>query len=441
MQASVSGTATYRERMALPPDAVFEASLEDISRADTAAEILGRTQINSPGNPPIHFTIAYDPARIDATHRYAVRARILRGNQLLFTTDTPYPVLGSNPSGEIAILLRRAASTSSAGGASATALSDLPATFAGDLPCADCQAQRYQLDLFADYSYFRRTTYVGRSDKGVDQIGTWTLAADGSTLQLTSGREASDRFEIWDATTLRKLDQAGKPVESPHNYDLKRQPAFSPIEPALRLRGMYAYMADSGAFTECLTGTRMPVAQEGQNAALEAAYSKTRPAPGRALLAAVDGRIAMRMPMEGRGRRPTLIVDRFLSVAPGDCSSVTSTASLENTYWRLVRLGSESVIVAEHQSESHLILQPEQHRVTGSGGCNSLTGSYTLEGERLTFKQMAGTMMACLQGMEQEGAFYEALGRVAGWRITGEKLELIDTGGSVVAQFESRYMK
>jgi len=37
---SVKGTARYRERMALPPDAVFEATLEDISKADAPAESL-----------------------------------------------------------------------------------------------------------------------------------------------------------------------------------------------------------------------------------------------------------------------------------------------------------------------------------------------------------------------------------------------------------------
>ena len=30
----ITGTALYRERLALPPGAVFEATLEDISRAD-----------------------------------------------------------------------------------------------------------------------------------------------------------------------------------------------------------------------------------------------------------------------------------------------------------------------------------------------------------------------------------------------------------------------
>ena len=33
----IEGTATYRERMALPPGAVFEATLEDVSRADAPA--------------------------------------------------------------------------------------------------------------------------------------------------------------------------------------------------------------------------------------------------------------------------------------------------------------------------------------------------------------------------------------------------------------------
>jgi uncharacterized lipoprotein YbaY len=90
---SIQGTAMYRERMALPPAAVFEAALEDVSRADAPAETIARTRVASPGNPPIAFTIAYDPARILADHRYVVRARILLDDKLLFTTDTATPVI------------------------------------------------------------------------------------------------------------------------------------------------------------------------------------------------------------------------------------------------------------------------------------------------------------------------------------------------------------
>jgi uncharacterized lipoprotein YbaY len=95
----VTGTATYRERIALPPDAVFEATLEDVSKADAPAEVIGRARVESPGNPPIQFEIPYDPARIDERHRYAVRARIVvAGKPFLITehiqdrTTAPRPV-------------------------------------------------------------------------------------------------------------------------------------------------------------------------------------------------------------------------------------------------------------------------------------------------------------------------------------------------------------
>ena len=39
-RGTVTGTATYRERMALPANAVFEAVLEDVSKADAPASRL-----------------------------------------------------------------------------------------------------------------------------------------------------------------------------------------------------------------------------------------------------------------------------------------------------------------------------------------------------------------------------------------------------------------
>ena len=125
-------------------------------------------------------------------------------------------------------------------------------------------------------------------------------------------------------------------------------------------------------------------------------------------------------------------VDMLMRMPPSSASTA-STATLENTYWKLMRLGSEL--------EPHFILQPDQKRVAGSGGCNRMMGSYTLDGSKLTFSQMAGTMMACAQGMDVERAFHAALPRVASWRVDGEKLELFDAEGASVAEFESRYMK
>ena len=39
---TVRGNATYRECMAIPSGATFQALLEDVSKADAAAEIVGQ---------------------------------------------------------------------------------------------------------------------------------------------------------------------------------------------------------------------------------------------------------------------------------------------------------------------------------------------------------------------------------------------------------------
>src|SRR5262252_8469497 len=106
----VHGTATYRERLALPLEAVFEATLEDVSQADAPAAVIGQARIARPGNPPIRFEITYHPAQINASHRYVVLARILVDGKLFFSTDQSYPVLTGGQSNEVSLLLRLAGS-------------------------------------------------------------------------------------------------------------------------------------------------------------------------------------------------------------------------------------------------------------------------------------------------------------------------------------------
>src|SRR5512134_3665973 len=105
-QELITGTATYRERIALPPDAVFEAVLEEVSRADAPAVEIARTRIENPGQPPIAFSIAYDPAAIDERLTYAVRTRVLVGERLMFTSDSINRVLTRGAPREIAVMMR-----------------------------------------------------------------------------------------------------------------------------------------------------------------------------------------------------------------------------------------------------------------------------------------------------------------------------------------------
>jgi putative lipoprotein len=94
-EEAVRGNVTYRVRMALPPDAVVDVRLEDISRADAPATILSQAQIQTKGKQvPIPFELPYDPKRIEPSHRYSVRATIHGGDgHLLFSSTQAHPVL------------------------------------------------------------------------------------------------------------------------------------------------------------------------------------------------------------------------------------------------------------------------------------------------------------------------------------------------------------
>ena len=107
---TLQGTAFYRERIALPPDAIFEALLQDTSRADAAGEVLGRARLEPAGQPPFHFSISYDDAAIQPGRRYAVRASVTHQGRLLFTSDRSYPVFngGNGPLTLLLVSARRA---------------------------------------------------------------------------------------------------------------------------------------------------------------------------------------------------------------------------------------------------------------------------------------------------------------------------------------------
>jgi copper homeostasis protein (lipoprotein) len=217
------------------------------------------------------------------------------------------------------VLLMVPASKPASKSTQALPLGILPASFTGELPCADCPGIRYHVNLFPDRVFFLRTTYIGRADDAnFDDIGSWVVSSDRATLLLKGGREAPEIFAIKDHETLRKLDIEGHEITSPLNYDLRRTKNLEPFEPRLGLRGMYRYFADAGLFTDCLTRRRWPVAQEKDNASLESAYAKARLTAGEELLVNLEGQIAMRPKMEGKGAQPALVVERFIGVWPGE---------------------------------------------------------------------------------------------------------------------------
>ena len=105
MTAQVTGTLMYRERIALPPGAIAEAWLLDTSRADVPAVEIANQKIEDPRSPPIPFVLEYDPQDIREGMQYGVRATISVDGELLFTSDTHYPVLTRGAGDKAAVML------------------------------------------------------------------------------------------------------------------------------------------------------------------------------------------------------------------------------------------------------------------------------------------------------------------------------------------------
>lgn len=90
---TLSGTVTYRERMALPQGAEVSVSLVDVSRADAPAVLIGQTVFTPDTQVPLDWSLTYDDAQIDPRFSYALQARIKVDGQLMFLNTTRHPIL------------------------------------------------------------------------------------------------------------------------------------------------------------------------------------------------------------------------------------------------------------------------------------------------------------------------------------------------------------
>ena len=117
--ANLTGTITYRERIALPPSARVEVQLVDATDENVSAPLVAERLIDEPGQVPIAFSLGYDPASIRASHSYALRVRIRVGEDVWFASPFDLRVLTAGNPGQVEVQLERV----SAGGAVAPSVS------------------------------------------------------------------------------------------------------------------------------------------------------------------------------------------------------------------------------------------------------------------------------------------------------------------------------
>jgi len=86
----ITGTITYLQPSALPPDAIVNVQLQHTSLQDVPAKVVGEAKIATEGKQvPIPFRISYAPADINPAHTYVVRATIMARGEMMFTSPVP----------------------------------------------------------------------------------------------------------------------------------------------------------------------------------------------------------------------------------------------------------------------------------------------------------------------------------------------------------------
>ena len=229
--ASVTGQVTYRERSALPPDAVVRVRLEAAGEPERPPRRLSEVEVPAEGKQvPIPFTLSYDAAKILPNKRYQVRAWIRSGDQVLFASRASYPVITRGAPAKVEIVVepagsgaRRPQRTHSPGGLDLSAstwkvaaIGDTAAVAATGSSAAEISFDRLQNRIAGSTGCNR---FFGTYDAG--EGSALKLSPSGMTLMACSGDTASQETAFLDALratasyrisgrTLELLDGGGR---------------------------------------------------------------------------------------------------------------------------------------------------------------------------------------------------------------------------------------
>jgi heat shock protein HslJ len=134
-------------------------------------------------------------------------------------------------------------------------------------------------------------------------------------------------------------------------------------------------------------------------------------------------------------RRLALLV---FGAATAACATVRANGDLQTLSgadWRLVELNGSAAAPPDAARRPWLRFNVDSSRVSGSGGCNRMSGPFTVSGEALKFGALISTKMACADQAlnQQETAFFGALQSTDRFVLSGDTLKLMK-GSETVAR-------
>ena len=114
-----------------------------------------------------------------------------------------------------------------------------------------------------------------------------------------------------------------------------------------------------------------------------------------------------------------------------------SSGDLEGPTWTVESISIDGSATAP-ASGTAMTAVFEDGTVSGTGGCNTYSGSYSVDGDAITFGPLVSTLIACEDPIgAQEQAYFAALARADGFDVDGGTLTLSEGDTALVSFTES----
>ena len=135
--------------------------------------------------------------------------------------------------------------------------------------------------------------------------------------------------------------------------------------------------------------------------------------------------------------RKSLLIVLCMIVIVAACTP--APASIVGT-WKLTAYGPKDAPTPAVADAEASLTFGNDGTVGGSGGCNSLGGTYEVDGNQVSFSDITSTLMACDDArMSQESAVIQVLTGTAQYEIDGSILTLTNNDIVLVLTASSSY--
>ncbi|HEX9252210.1 MAG TPA: META domain-containing protein [Ignavibacteriaceae bacterium] len=119
-----------------------------------------------------------------------------------------------------------------------------------------------------------------------------------------------------------------------------------------------------------------------------------------------------------------------ISLFVNACSTAGSITKLDDTEWSVTSLLGKTLKADDMMKGLPSLNFSENGKLFGSTGCNNFTGSYKLDGTKLSIDPGAMTKMFCPGDTEQD--FLKAISRITNYKLEGNTLNLLDGTNAVM---------